>query len=184
MEYIGNARFARILKSWNGTGTNRYRMFVFKFYNNILGINTRTSHFGTNVTRRCFFCFKAGRADTDESFFHLFFMCPTVTDWHNEFLNTFVVPLNPLSVINKKNSSSWEYWKYNSFLASSILHFQFSIWEEKLSKKLPSFITLKTRFSERFRESVRNTKKLQKAGAKLNIPLCRYILRVGPPPEG
>ncbi len=102
IEYIGNAGFAWILKSWNGTGTNRYRMFVFKFYNNILGINTRTSHFGTNVTRRCFFCFKAGRADTDESVLHLFFMCPTVIDWHNEFLNTFVMPLNPLSVINKK----------------------------------------------------------------------------------
>jgi hypothetical protein len=131
------------------------------------------------------FRFKAGRADTDESFLHLFFMCPTVTDWHNEFLNTFVVPLNPLSVINKKKLFLGILeGEYNSFLASSILHFQFSIWEEKLSKKLPSFNTLKTRFLERFRESVRNTKKLQKAGTKLNIPLCRYILRVGPPLEG
>jgi hypothetical protein len=186
LEYIGNAGFARILKSWNVTGTNRYRMFVFKFFNNILGINTRTSHFGINVTRRCFFCFKAGRADTDESFLHLFFMCPTITDWHNEFLNTFIAPLNPLCVIDKKKLfflgiSDGE---FNSFLASSILHFHFSIWEEKLSKRLPSFITLKTRFLERFRDSVCNTKKLQKAGTKLNIPLCRYILRVGPPLEG
>jgi len=186
MEYIGDAGFARILKSWNGTGTNRYRMFVFKFFNNILGINTRTAHFGTNVTRRCFFCSKAGRADTDESFLHLFFMCPTVLDWHNEFLNTFVMPQNPLSNLNKKKLFFLGIFngEYNAFLACSILHFQFSIWEEKLSKRLPSFNTLKTRFLERFRESVRNTKKLQKAGTKLNIPLCRYILRVGPPPEG
>jgi hypothetical protein len=113
-------------------------------------------------------------------------MCPTVLDWHNEFLNTFVMPQNPLSNLNKKKLFFLGIFngEYNAFLACSILHFQFSIWEEKLSKRLPSFITLKTRFLERFRESVRNTKKLQKAGTKLNIPLCRYILRVGPPPEG
>ncbi len=32
--------------------------------------------------------------------------------------------------------------EYNSFLASAIYHFQFSIWEEKLGKRSPAFITL------------------------------------------
>jgi hypothetical protein len=73
---------------------------------------------------------------------------------------------------------------YNIFLASAIYHIQFSIWVEKLSKTVPSFFTLKTRFLERFTESVNNTKKLQKAGLKLNNPLCRYIPRAGPPLEG
>jgi hypothetical protein len=73
---------------------------------------------------------------------------------------------------------------YNSFLAAAVFHFQFSIWEEKLSKRIPSFINLKTRFLERFIESVVNTKKLQKAGLKINNPLCRYIPRGRPPPEG
>jgi hypothetical protein len=186
MDYIGDEVYARILKSWYGTGTNRYRMFVFKFFNNILGINTRTFHFGTNVTRRCLFCFKAGRADTDETFLHLFLTCPTVTEWHNEFLNSFIAPLTPLNLENRKKLFFLGYFnnEYNSFLASAVYHFQFSIWEEKLGKKLPAFITLKTRFLERYRESVHLTKKLQKAGTKINIPLCRYILRAGPPPEG
>jgi hypothetical protein len=186
MEYIGDAGFAWILKSWNSTGTNRYRMFVFKFFNNILGINTRTFHFGTNVTRRCFFCFKAGRDDTDETFLHLFLTCPTVTEWHNEFLNIFIAPLTPLNLENRKKLFFLGYFNndYNSFLASAVLHFQFSIWEEKLGKRTPAFITLKTRFLERFCESVCLTKKLRKAGAKINIPLCRYTLRAGPPPEG
>jgi hypothetical protein len=153
MEYIGDAGFARILKSWNGTGTNRYRMFVFKFFNNILGINTRTFHFGTNVTRRCFFCFKAGRADTDEAFLHLFLTCPTVTEWHNEFLDIFIAPLTPLNLEKRKKLFFLRFLndEYNSFLASAVYHFQFLIWEEKLGKRSPAFITLKTRFLERFR---------------------------------
>jgi hypothetical protein len=186
IDYIGDEVFARILKSWNFTGSNRYRMFVFKFFNNILGLNTRTSHFGTNVTRCCWFCFKSGRQDTDETFLHLFFTCPTVTAWHDEFITNFIVPQHPLNITDKKKLfflgiSSGD---YNIFLSCAIFHFQFSIWEEKLSKRVPSFITLKTRFLERFTESVNNTKKLQKAGRKLNNPLCRYIPRARPPLEG
>jgi hypothetical protein len=109
IEYVGNEVFARILKSWNGTGTNRYRMFVFKFFNNILGLNTRTSHFGTNGTRCCWFCFKSGRQDTDETFLHLFFTCPTVTTWHDEFITNFIVPQQPLNITDKKNCFSLGY---------------------------------------------------------------------------
>ena len=35
---------------------NKLRDFIFKFYNNKLGLNTRTSHFGGD-TRACTFCF-------------------------------------------------------------------------------------------------------------------------------
>jgi hypothetical protein len=119
-------------------------------------------------------------------FYIFFFTCPTVKEWHNEFLDTFIAPLTPLNLEKRKKLFFLGILndEYNSFLASAIYHFQFSIWEEKLGKRSPAFITLKTRFLERLRESVCNTKKLQKAGLKINIPLCRYILRVGPPPEG
>ncbi len=152
IEYVGNEVFARILKSWNGTGTNRYRIFVFKFFNNILGLNTCTSHFGTNGTRCCWFCFKSGRQDTDETFLHLFFTCPNVTTWHDEFITNFIVTQQPLTITDKKKLfflgiNSGDYY---IFLACAIFHFQFSFWEEKLSKRVPSFITLKTRFLERF----------------------------------
>jgi hypothetical protein len=186
IEYIGNAEFSRIIKSWSSTGSNRYRMFVFKFFNNILGLNTRTSHFGNNGTRHCFFCTKSGRPDTDESFIHLFLQCPTVTGWHDEFIEKFIVPQQPLDNPDRKKLFFLGIYNgnYNSFLAAAVFHFQFSIWEEKLSKRIPSFINLKTRFLERFIESVVNTKKLQKAGLKINNPLCRYIPRGRPPPEG
>jgi hypothetical protein len=57
--YPGNQKFTANAGLWNSSGfTNRQKMFLFKFYNNTLGINTRTSHFAQNGTRNCFFWYK------------------------------------------------------------------------------------------------------------------------------
>ena len=61
---------------------NKLRDFIFKFYNNKLGLNTRTSHFGGD-TRACTFCFLLKRDDTDETFAHLFYDCPAVEQIHS-----------------------------------------------------------------------------------------------------
>jgi hypothetical protein len=59
MVFIGNDLFSKIVSVWTWPGfTNRQKTFLFKFYNNILGLNVRTSHFGANVSRVCFFCSK------------------------------------------------------------------------------------------------------------------------------
>ena len=74
---IGN-----FLSLWNLSFIpNKLRDFIFKFYNNRLGINTRTSHFGSN-TRNCTFCTILGTPSRDESFIHLFLECEVVT--HNQ----------------------------------------------------------------------------------------------------
>jgi hypothetical protein len=50
----------------------KVRDFIYKFRNNILGINTRVSHFANNVSRRCTFCVLANaRNIEDETFSHL-----------------------------------------------------------------------------------------------------------------
>ena len=75
---IGN-----FLSLWNLTFIpNKLRDFIFKFYNNRLGINTRTSHFGAN-TRNCTFCAILGTHTHDEPFIHLFFECEVVTNIQN-----------------------------------------------------------------------------------------------------
>ncbi len=57
IEYIGNELFSKIASAWNEQGiTNRQKSFIFKYFNNILGVTTRTSHFAANGTRNCFFC--------------------------------------------------------------------------------------------------------------------------------
>jgi hypothetical protein len=88
IEYIGNELFSKIASAWNEQGiTNRQKSFIFKYFNNILGITTRTSHFAANGTRNCFFCSKKNPpVQTDETFIHLFFDCPTVRSWQQQFL--------------------------------------------------------------------------------------------------
>jgi|LakMenEpi03Aug12_release.lakeMendotaPanAssembly.Ray.scaffolds.fasta_scaffold1256798_2 hypothetical protein len=76
--------------------------FAFKFFNNILGINTRTFHFATNPVRHCQFCSMGNIVDpADETFLHLFLNCPTVRAWHDEFIRRYFndINLNPVESI-------------------------------------------------------------------------------------
>ncbi len=90
---------------------NRTKTFLFKYFNNILGINTRLSHFVANRRRGCTFCElrvpTAGGLGPDpelvpvpaapvpvpvpvplpdESFEHLFYGCLTTREWQTKFL--------------------------------------------------------------------------------------------------
>ncbi len=61
----GNELFSKIASAWNEQGiTNRQKTFIFKYFNNILGITTRTSHIAANGTRNCFL-FKKKSAGTN-----------------------------------------------------------------------------------------------------------------------
>jgi hypothetical protein len=82
---------SRCVSAWNVNGiSNRIKTFIFKFYNSILGLNTRLSHFVVDQQRGCNFC--AGTVDPvpDESFIHLFLECPTAFGWHNSFLSNYL----------------------------------------------------------------------------------------------
>jgi hypothetical protein len=50
-------RIKNIYSNWNLSYLNsRVKEFSFKFYNNILGINARVSHFNPEVDAGCTFC--------------------------------------------------------------------------------------------------------------------------------
>ncbi len=86
LEYTGNKNYEVNVSWWNFSFLlNRIRTFAFKFYNNILGLNTRTAHFIINPNRNCTFCSLRDGSAVDESFLHLFFQCPTTHNWQNEF---------------------------------------------------------------------------------------------------
>jgi hypothetical protein len=110
--YPGDNSFSDNVSWWNmNILPNRIRMFAFKFYNNILGINTWTSHFATNPTRACTFCsLDLANPHPDETFIHIFYSCPTVLNWHSNFVSRFFNNLQ-LIVDDKK--------KDLGFLASS-----------------------------------------------------------------
>ena len=88
VENVTDVRAINLLSSWNNTMlNNKIRTFLFKFYNNILGLNSRVAKFNNEIDPSCTFCttnklFPAEK----ESFSHLFYYCPTT----NKLLSTFL----------------------------------------------------------------------------------------------
>ena len=127
------------LPLWNTNGLpNRMRDFLFKFLNNQLGLNTRTSHFG-GESRSCTFCVLLKKQDPpEESFSHLFFHCEVVKNLHTTFENTAFLLHHGEKKISK---ASWfgveKLDKENKFRRLLFLTVQFLLWEAKLQKKLP-----------------------------------------------
>ena len=61
---------------------NKFREFLFKFFNNRLGLNLRPVNFG-GETRFCTFCVIENMPLVDESFDNLFYSCYTVRLIHD-----------------------------------------------------------------------------------------------------
>jgi hypothetical protein len=186
VNFIGNKDFSTIISWWNlNCLPNRVRMFAFKFYNNILGINTRTFHFATNPVRHCQFCFMENIANPpDETFLHLFLNCPTVQAWHGEFVRRYLndINLNPvestklwfLGITPGTDSPSFA-------VLSVILLFQYCIWEEKLRKRKPAFRTINLLFEEILSASFNKNKIFNKSSATLPYAIFRpFRVHYGP----
>jgi len=59
--------------------SNAMRVFLFKYYNNLLGLNSRVAHFVRNHPRSCTFCDLARvRQENSETIKHLFYDCELV----------------------------------------------------------------------------------------------------------
>jgi hypothetical protein len=137
------------ISMWTRTGlNNRVRTFIFKFYNNLLGLNTRLSHFVINQSRNCAFCTGTPDPVPDETFLHLFFYCPATRQWHDSFLSKYVILPADINRVQRLQLIFFcilpNTTRDNLFLAFSIILFQFCIWEEKLRKKNHHSILYKT----------------------------------------
>ena len=125
-----------MISSWNNTLlNNKISTFLFKFYNNILGINSRVAKFNNETDPSCTFCnankfFPVER----ESFAHLFYYCPTTNKLLSSFLERFFT-INSLmcieyfsSIINYKEDD-------NKALQLALDIFRYYIWNCKLEEK-------------------------------------------------
>ena len=112
---------------------NRFREFLFKYFNNRLGINSRTAHFGGD-TRYCTFCLIDNSPLVDESFIHLFYNCRTVR---------LVQERIESSVLDIDNAEKVRWFGYpsgllkNKFYILFFLCVQYFIWQSKLRNTLP-----------------------------------------------
>jgi hypothetical protein len=171
-----NILSARI-SMWNISGiNNRIRTFFLKFYNNILGLNVRTSHFVPNQNRNCTFCSVSGQMH-EESFIHLFFDCHTTRGWQEKFLAKYILPQGDLT---REEKIGFFFFgtlpglrNDNTFVGMAALIFQYCVWEQKLTKKIPSFNSLDVKFNDIIISLLKCNRKVRNMAESINLPLCR-----------
>jgi hypothetical protein len=121
-----------MLGSWNFSGqSNLMREFLYKFFYNQLGLNTRVSHFVANFPRHCTLC-SVARVPApipDETFKHLFFECPTARNLQSLLVRKHFPQLHPAT-----DQELLKFWfmgdikgKCNLFCMNAIFSFQFII---------------------------------------------------------
>jgi hypothetical protein len=121
----------------------KLREFFFKFRNNLLGLNTRVSHFNANVRRHCTFCAVTRPNQQnlpDETFEHMFFSCPhTMKLYENFFVKYTGWDFNNQLALKNFifNGTMPENNAANFFILTLSVHINFFIWQCKLHKKLP-----------------------------------------------
>ena len=139
VENLTDLRAAHLLSSWNNTKLhNKIRTFLFKFYNNILGLNSRVAKFNNEIDPSCTFCtanklFPAEK----ESFSHLFYYCPTTNKLLSIFLARYFT-INSLTAIEFFASKLNEKEDDNMALQLALDIFRYYIWNCKLEKKIPT----------------------------------------------
>jgi hypothetical protein len=114
------------------------RIFKFKYYNNIIGLNSRVAHFNPEISAGCTFCNIVGpRPIAAETMEHLFFACPST----NKILRTFTEKYF-IDYRIEKESFFWGIVSENEKenICATILFdfFRYLIWQAKLEKKIPT----------------------------------------------
>ena len=175
-----NQLLAKLLSHWNFQFLpNRLREFIYKYFGNSLGINVRISHFIDVPDRKCTFCrLTSDNTNYEETFTHLFFHCPTTRHLQTSFLNKYFPEVSRDLTEQKKFFFTMSFLNnnkrcFNYFVSTAILVFQFLIWEFKLKKRKPSFLTLEIEFFHNFDKIYTVSGLLKNVQNDYNFELCR-----------
>ena len=116
--------------------------FLFKFYNNSLGLNSRVAKFNNTVDPGCTFCSLTNtRPVCMESFAHLFYYCDTTNKIIAEFFQRyFTIDLPDNNVFFSGNISTKEDKNLSLQLVLDVLRYH--IWTCKLEKQIPVISSL------------------------------------------
>jgi hypothetical protein len=144
---IDESDLKNLYSCWSfGYIPNRFRDFLFKFTNNLLGLNVRTVHFTERVDRGCTFCTMTNKpVRHDETFLHFFYECDVTRAILESFLTKYFNDFGGGVMLVKK------LWfgipppqvKDKTLLILSVLFIQSQIWEAKLKGRKPSFLRIK-----------------------------------------
>jgi hypothetical protein len=139
IDFPSRERMSSLVSKWNiGFINTSVRVFSFKFYNNILGINSRVSHFNPEINAGCTFCvLNKILPPPKETIAHLFFDCPTTDSLIQELGHRYLQNCN-LEKSSFFTSNISEYEKDNRPLDIILEIFRYVIWQYKLNSKIPS----------------------------------------------
>jgi hypothetical protein len=133
-------RIKSLFSNWNlHYLSSGIRVFIFKYYNNILGINSRTAHFNREIDASCTFCtLRNNLPAPKETLSHIFFNCPTTNDVLVKFYATYLHGITlEQNTFFLSNVSEFE--SENRPLNIVLDLVRYVIWQHKLTKKVPNF---------------------------------------------
>ena len=130
-----------MMSAWNNSFLpGKIRTFLFKFYNNILGINSRVAKFNLLNDPSCTFCSTKNFWSAEkETFAHLFYYCETTSSALREFLiRNFTINVPEIGVIFSGAICERE----KDYRAFQLVmdEFRYHIWNTKLEKKSRLYI--------------------------------------------
>ena len=164
------------------TAKNCVREFIFRFLNNCLPINTRTSHFVDNVDRSCTFCILSLGARfygpaPEETFIHLFLNCPIVQNILDRFMTDFIGMTMPLqdNLVKKYlfQGDQLENSSFNLFNSWTRWILLYLIWSAKCRKRIFSWLTFRKDFLYELNMLLENSPAIEMARLKTNTPMAR-----------
>ena len=162
------------LNSWsNYSLPNRLKVFLFKFYGNILGTGNRVLHVNPNIDPSCFFCsINRVLPAPIETTQHVFYDCIIVKKIIDKFVSKYIT----IEITKEKYFSGChsDNEKTNQSITLILDLLRYTIWQTKLSKKNISFYSIEDEITEILCGIISSNKKL-----KNNLLNCPFIISEG-----
>jgi hypothetical protein len=189
-KFIGTEIFEeRLLRScwasWNLTFfCNVQREFLYKFFNNILGLNSRVANFVAGHSAECSLCVLNGEPFpiNSESFLHIFFECEYSSKYRNMAESDLFPEIRGQNEQNKKIFwllglvPAGNDYRLNIFMQSVVFSCNFLIWRMKLNKNCLPVSIFKADLLYMCGCLLRKSVKLREAKTNDHFFLCRQNL--------
>jgi zinc-binding in reverse transcriptase len=170
---------SKFLSWWNNNFLkNRVREFLYKFTHNLLSVNSRLAHYGTNVNESCTFCVMKGALPVQrETFLHLFMDCPTVRELHDKLSDEFWPGLERDDPHARKGL--WLFGidpnGFNLIVQTTVGAIQHYIWECKIKRHPMSHDSARTFVLEHLCDYARTSNKFKNSLFNEVYPICRRV---------
>jgi hypothetical protein len=149
----------KINSAWN---KNNYgsetKDFIFKFYNNVLGVGARVAHYNENTDPRCTFCVKKMISPADrETFIHLFWNCTVTSSLIDKFAGTY---------FRSTTTKECYFYGYINGITCPIRLmiwniFRHTLWLFRQKKRLPIWTAFENEFNYNFGAILNSNKKVK-----------------------